>query len=90
MLRCTLELTVRYGLVRRGSSDSKHALQVPTGCVAARGGYHRAERPSIRGQQLVQLARVCLCTMLRCSYNGGRDVVALYRQTVGRRIVPPP
>lgn len=49
MLRCTLELTVRYGLVRRGSSDSKHALQVATGCVAARGGYHRAERPSIRG-----------------------------------------
>lgn len=49
MLRCTLELTVRYGLVRRGSSDSKHALQVATGCVAARGGYHRAERPSTRG-----------------------------------------
>lgn len=44
------------GTVRRGSS----CVSVATDCVAARSGYHRAERPSIRGQQLIQLVRVCL------------------------------
>lgn len=49
MLRCTLGLTVRYSELGAGRRCPSNALRVATDYVAARGGYHRAERPSIRG-----------------------------------------
>lgn len=62
--------TVRCGSLGGGPRPRKHALRVATVCVAACSGYYRAERLSIRRQQLMQLARVCLCAQCCGRCNG--------------------